>query len=371
LKEEKNKVLSLIERVHNSRVTYNKDDIGFGFDIYCQKLKFHYDEAYALWGLGYLNLYSLEDNIFDVSIFDHIVRYFLNNKRYDGSFGLPWDWQGQRKEEGYLITTSFVALFLQKYNSIFNDNRVNALLTKIEDYMFSLQENRNGHIYLRYSKHMNDDVLNAYAVAMLFLIINDYYENRRLVEQLLDSIQEGQDKTGGFLYMINPTRKVDIPDNYHQCFIINSLIGIRDFLLKHKLFDQKLNEIIDKGITYFINNFFDKDLYLRRHAKEPLIGKNSFHYRKAMLLRTIAKLKRKLLCQPPSRSRPNFYDYGQTLALLSSDLYRYSMFLPSVIDQSESDLNFIKEDNFYIKDMGHFFYGLIEVLTKLNKWENI
>lgn len=363
----KDKILTLVDKIHNLRVANNRDDIGLGIDKYQPESKFYYDEAYALWGLGYLNLYKLKSHISDLSRLDLIAEYFHKQQRYDGSFGLPWEWLSQRKEEGYLITTAFAGFFLLKYNTLFKKEHVEILIHQIQDYLLSLEENRDSRIYLRYSKYLNEDVLNAYAVALLFLALYNYSRNQDLIEQLVNNIKYGQADEGGFIYMLYPQRKIDLPDNYHQCFILNSLLRLDDYLRKnHATADYQLNKIIEKGLSYFISNFYDDDLYLRRHAKEPLLGKCSFQYRKLKSLWTVGRLKRRLLRQPPSRSRPIFEDFGQTLALLARNGHRYSHYLESTVNQVQKELKSIKPGNFYIRGLGHVFYGLTEVLVNLD-----
>jgi len=77
---------------------------------------------------------------------------------------------------------------LQRYNSLFSNNKAKTLINQIEDYILSLKNNQSNHIYLLYSKHMKEDVLNAYAVAMLFLILHNYKKNWDIVNSLADSI---------------------------------------------------------------------------------------------------------------------------------------------------------------------------------------
>jgi hypothetical protein len=362
----RDKVLAFTEKVHNLRVAYNRDNIGFGFDKYSPQQEWHYDEAYAVWGLGYLNLYQLKNNISSLDLLDCIFEYLYASQRYDGSYGLPWDWQGQKKEEGYLITTSFIGLFLLGYYDLVNDSKVYNLIKQIEKYALSLKENRGSHTYLNYSKYMHEDVLNAYTKAILFLTLHDYERNKDLIERLVESIEDGQSETGGFLYILYPPHNIDVPDNYHQCFIINSLIRTDHFLRKLGEENHRIGKITNNSMNYFISNFFDQDLYLRKHAKKPLIGSNSFSYRRTLMLWAIGKAKRKLLRQPPSRSTPGFYDLGQTLALLSTDINRYSRYIESVVDQAEKKISSINDGYFFIRDMGHLFYGLTEVLLKLD-----
>jgi len=364
-----NRILAFIEKIHNLRVAYNQNNVGFGFDKYSPKQEWHYDEAYAMWGLGYQNLYKLGSNIVSLDLLDGIIEYFINNQRYDGSFGLPWSWQGQKKEEGYLITTSFVGLFLLGYYDLTNEIKVHNLIEQIEKYTLSLKENRGTHTYLNFSKYMHEDVLNAYAVAILFLTLHDYESNKDLIEQLLESIEDGQSETGGFLYAVYPPQSLNIPDNSHQCFIINSLIKTDHFLKKLGKENHRIDKMIHNSISYFISNFFDQDIYLREHAKKPLIGSNSFAYRRTMMLWAIGKAKRKLLRQPPSRPTPRFYSFGPTLALLSTDINRYSRYIETVVEQAEKKISSMNDGYFFVRGIGHLFYGLTEVLLKLDMVE--
>jgi len=57
----KDNIFHLIQKIDSQRTLMNHSDIGFGMDVYENKSLCHYDEAYALWGLGYLNLFQIEN----------------------------------------------------------------------------------------------------------------------------------------------------------------------------------------------------------------------------------------------------------------------------------------------------------------------
>lgn len=356
----KDKILKMIKYIHDLRDSFNYNEVGFGFDRYKPDSKHHYDEAYAIWGLGYLNLFREDINIFPQAILDYIVDYLYDSQRSDGGFGLPWDWKGQNKEISYLITTSFVGLFLIKYNFLLFNKKVSQMISEIQNYILSLKNTVNDRSYLQYSKYFNENIVNAYAVAMALLSLLNYEGYKDLILDLLSNIELGQKENGGFLYSLFPEKEIDIPDNYHQCFILNSLICMKDSL--HEDTNNRISRILEKGVKYFIYEFFDDNLSLRRYSKKPLVVINKYEYKKIQILKFVSGIKKKLFFQLPYKPKPLLIDLGQTLLLLSKYIYIYYKHLESVICQVEEALAEIDKNKLEIRGLGHLFHGLTNLL---------
>ena len=116
------------------RRKYNKENLGFGYDQYKPDQKFHYPEAYALWGNGYLKLYQITQREEYLALAKKCAKWLIENKNpnYENfSWGLPWDWEQRRapKELSYLITTIFAGDFLI---TLYNFTRIKQFLNIVE-----------------------------------------------------------------------------------------------------------------------------------------------------------------------------------------------------------------------------------------------
>jgi hypothetical protein len=118
----KEQMYELLMALHNWRKDYNADNIGFGYDQYKPNEEFHYAEAYALWGEGYMKIYQFTHQNEFLKLAEKCGDWLIRNKnaRYKNfSWGLPWDWEERKapKELSYLITTILVGdFFLSLYN---------------------------------------------------------------------------------------------------------------------------------------------------------------------------------------------------------------------------------------------------------------
>jgi len=108
-------------RLHQWRATYNGDELGRGIDQYKPSEAYHYAEAYALWGIGYLTLFQLTREPLFLDLAEKAAEWLQKHpspKYQHYSWGLPWEWETWEapKELSYLITTVFAGrLFLTLY----------------------------------------------------------------------------------------------------------------------------------------------------------------------------------------------------------------------------------------------------------------
>lgn len=84
-----------IEKLHNWRVKYNNEKIGFGYDQYEPNREFYYPEAGALRGNGYVKLYQITKKEEYLNLAENAAKQLveIRNKKYrEFSWGLPWKW---------------------------------------------------------------------------------------------------------------------------------------------------------------------------------------------------------------------------------------------------------------------------------------
>ena len=101
----KEQIFSSLINLENWRNNHNKNDIGFGYDPYKPDQKFHYAEAYALWGNGYLKLYQITQNQEYLDLALKCAAWLIENKKpkYENySWGLPWGWNQRAPLKSYL-----------------------------------------------------------------------------------------------------------------------------------------------------------------------------------------------------------------------------------------------------------------------------
>jgi len=116
-------ILDALVSLHSWRQRTNGTRLGLGYDPHMPMDPFEYDEAYALWGSGYLRLFEMDGDPTYAALAREAGRYLLAARKsgYEHAcWGLPWAWKcwDASENQGYLITTVLVGLFLLRLNGL-------------------------------------------------------------------------------------------------------------------------------------------------------------------------------------------------------------------------------------------------------------
>tara|TARA_R110002033_G_scaffold89231_4_gene139355 strand:+ start:841 stop:2004 length:1164 start_codon:yes stop_codon:yes gene_type:complete len=189
------------------------------------------------------------------------------------SFGLGFTWVSKNgiytSQEPFITHTPYAMEALLKLNSIDPSNLDSIkLFNKTWGFLESLIVMFNGNDKLALSYAPADEpriVINANSYAALSYalhFINNHDCDKEVAYlkalNIVNWIIYNQRLDGGWMYYAD-----NLPGNFidcfHSCFVVKNLIKIRALL---SLESSELNEAIDNGIDYIINNFYQKDVGL-------------------------------------------------------------------------------------------------------------
>ena len=339
--------------MHNWRVKFNSDDIGYGYDQSRPEEKHHYPEAYAVFGRGYLKLYQATKNEEYLECAHKCYDWLMKNPSpsYSNlSWGLPWEWKewNAPKDLSYLVTTSFVGHFFKEFSKY---GEVDEELTSIKDWIIlenGYFENSTGILFY-YANHesLKFKILNpsVLATSYLFNILNDHQEVKSLVRKSLDYIYHNQNKNGSWYY----SEKNRVIDNFHTTLIIESLIDMGE-----------KNYQIKRALQYYYNNFFistgqSRDIALQIRQRRNIL-KAWINYKEQ--LKNI-------------ENEARLWSYGGALRILCKSYYqKHNEFSEQVYQYlmknlQNTDGSFKYKSNnlsLFVRNEAHIFDGLTSML---------
>lgn len=249
-----------LSRLDHWRHQSNGNDIGFGFDFHKPKERFHYPDAYAIFGNGYLKLFNYSKNTEYLDNAHYCYEWLIKHSspRYQNlSWGLPWSWNYWHAPPtlSYVCTTMFVANFFINY--YLTTNKKNALTSLLSIYDWLLHENgyrntNNGiSFYYANFEPLKFIIFNHNALALEFLVglwplfkkdqIKDY------AQSVLNFLVTSQHNNGSWYY----SEKSCLIDNFHSSL---TLLGVAKAL---KLFTNKTAaQNLHRGFLYYKSNLF-------------------------------------------------------------------------------------------------------------------
>jgi hypothetical protein len=308
-------IISTMLRLHDWRYQHNGNRIGFGIDPYEPDEKFHYAEAYAIWGQGYLSLYQLTG----VSEYLDCARKageWLSQNTNPGygnpSWGLPWRWERWDTSAtlSYLITTVFVGEFFLKLYSITSDQKFLDFSEQIVSWIIDENggEEASDGRWLYYANHpglkipvVNPSIKTAGFLARLQQVRpRDFYREYSL--EIVRWTINQQHKDGSWYY--SPFNRV--VDNFH------SALNLEGLTYTYSIFrDLSWWRNIQKGFEFYWRHLFNNRGKGRSRSIYTLRGIHKSDLNK-WLRDQIARFK---VRDPISESR--LWSYGGALRVFS------------------------------------------------------
>lgn len=379
INNETKKLLAKSIKLDKWRKQFNNTDFGLGFDPYKPNDLYHYPEAYAFWGMGYLNLFHTTQNPLYLQFAKKCYEWLIGNSLEDStgiSWGLPWDWErwDVAKGTGYLISTVFVGDLLIDLFKILKEESIILYLEKIAQWIergngFGTY---NGNTYGHYanSPGLLWYILNPSAKAAAFFFkLSEITKNshfKKLGQELTQTILQNQAKDGGWYY----GERSKIKDITHNAFVAESLLDIylisRDAGLLLPLMEYlkffKKSFLTKSGKCYWrsmygVSDLFDvspkpviKDLFTPMRAKffnydfeAPLWGYSSS-------IRLLTKLSRLSGFEMTSSILNLIMNYMETNLENSDGSFRYKS----------------TDERIFIRHQAHTFCTLTEHLVSMN-----
>jgi len=335
---------------------WNMSNENTGYDEYRRDEKFNYPEADAYWGNGHLLLNRLDKALYHADS-------LLKSQLAPGTWGLPWDHAGNKKDLPYTYSTVLAAEFLKNL-SVFDDkfsktleNTYNWLMKKA--YI-------DGTIIYSPDGAFNYPITNAVALTGGFLskCSEDFNVSGSILNNIADYISSKQLRFGLWTY----SDRNSTIDNFHNVLILKGLLNMYRFGTDE--LKQKIKPIFDKGTNAYINRFLNKDMALRRFVRPPY----------SRILKddaTLVKKTKKIIGYMKHKmTEPNLWDYAYAIDLFNSHLevfgqkgefiaYRDNL-ITSAIDKLWDDVAFnffANEKEKYVRPNSKMFESLAKTVA--------
>jgi len=214
---------------------------------------------------GYCNLYSIgkEDEYLKKIIFlaDKLIE--LQSTGYSGScWGYNFDWQSRAfflpKETPTIVATAFISYaLLDAYDITGNQKYLDTAISSTEFILNDLNrtQKERGFIF-SYSPYDNTRVYNASLLGSKLLArVYSYTKDEKLLVSARASIEacvEAQREDGAWIY-----GELDIQswvDSFHTGYNLEAIYEYQKYSG-----DNRFDYVIDKGLKYYIENFFLDD----------------------------------------------------------------------------------------------------------------
>jgi len=359
-------ILDSVLSLHRRRERYNGKNIGFGYDEYKPYEKFHYPEAYALWGRGYLKLFKLTREEKYLNFAEKCAEWLIENRnqKYKNfSWGLPWKWDGRPKEYSYVTTSTFAGDFFIHMYTLMKDKKYFTIAKSIGAWI--IEENGFGEtgngIWFFYSDHpsLQYPILNAISMAssffskLYFLTKNTYYE--KLAIESTKYVIKSQNKDGSWYYS---TKRAYI-DNVHTGFTIEGLCDVCT------IFPSLIKKYRDSLLSAY--DFYWSKLYLSNGFGKERIRNELLYKIKYSLLRNKIE------------TRIHGYAAGIRAFTKLSKIFSTSnkglIIAKYIIENLQTEDGAFKfkpnENKYYIRHEGHVFDALTFLLSLSNNRFNI
>lgn len=348
-----NSILAL----HNWRKECNGGEIGYGFDQYKPDTRFHYSEAYALWGRGYLKLFQNTQQKMFLNLAEKCADWLIENKnlKYENySWGLPWDWDGRANEFSYITTTTFVGDFFIHFYEITKDKKYLSVAKSIGNWIVEengFKENTDG-IWFFYSDHhsLHYPVINAIAMASgFFSKLYSHVQNSDYKELAVEStkyIINNQNRDGSWYY----STESSYIDNVHTGFTID---GLCDVCMTFPPITETLQKRLIAAHDFYWNKLYSPRGFGKESVKNKLLH----------------KIKDKLV--PNHETRLHGYAAGiRAFTKLSTildienkglEIAKYAM---KTLQAENGAFKFTSdEDKYYIRNEAHIFDALTTIIS--------
>ena len=264
-------LLESMMRLHMWRESYNGNNVGLGFDEYVPHSMYHYPEAYALWGRGYLALYSLLGNKKFLACAEKCAKWLMDNKssRYkNSSWGLPWEWNGRSKSYSYLSTTSFVGFFFTDLYNVDGRSEYFEMAESAADWMIEedgfAKEDKG--VWFSYSDHpsLKLPIFNAVSLACGFLsdlnVCSNVAEYGRFAAESAKYVMNCQNDDGSWHY--SPANLQ--VDNVHLGYTLEGLCAYF-----RNSSNMSTKPVLNKGGQYLWSNLYESSGYGKEYVVQP------------------------------------------------------------------------------------------------------
>ena len=345
--------------LHDWRRKYNGDKIGFGYDQYKLNEEFHYADAYAFWGRGYLKLFQITHQEEYLNSAKKCADWLIKNKnlKYENfSWGLPWKWNGRPKEFSYITTSTFAGYFFIHLYEVTRDEEYLNVAKSIGDWIIKedgFRDEPDG-IWFSYSDHisLNYPIINAIAMSGGFFSRLYLHTQNKDYEKLAAGsaryVINNQNEDGSWYYS---TERAYI-DNIHTGFTIEGLCTV------YAVFPS-LQETLQRPLMA-AHDFYWNRLYTTRGFGKENLGNSLLHKIKIKTLPISIETR---LCGYATGIRA-FTKLSRTLGIENNGLIITKYVIENLQTETGAFRFKSNKNKYYIRNEAHIFDALATVVSE-------
>ena len=355
----KEDILLSLTTLDNWRRRHNKENIGFGYDQYKPNQKFHYPEAYALWGNGYVKLYQVTQRQEYLELAKKCANWLIENKNpnyENSSWGLPWEWNGRSKHFSYITTSTFVGNFLINLYKITKDDRYLNVAESVGDWIVKECgiEREKDEVWFYYSDHqsLHRPIFNAISMASGFFsklyvyTKKDYYSI--LAQKSARYVMNRQNPNGSWYYGAESTHI----DNVHTGFTIE---GLGDVYFTLPSTRNKIRKVLTDSYKFYWTKLYTPEGFGREYISYVFFSKIKaaiLHYDIETRLHGYASGIRA------------FTKLSKILKIQNKGLVIAKYIIKNLQAQNGAFRFTSKEDYYYIRNEAHIFDALATLISE-------
>lgn len=234
-----------------------------------------YPQAQALIASSYLNIYKKYNEVSYLRKAESIAEWLIQNrnKSFDNfCWGQPYDWYSRKVIKKFTprttVSSQSASFFLDLFEVTNNNNFLEVAISVCNFFIDDLNwdEDADKHICFSYTTEDNYHIHNANMLAAAVLIRTWQHSKikkfRDFGLRAVNFTLKHQNTDGSWFYWAPPDKVVGKIDHYHTGFVLESLHIILEILQ-----DDKIKQAFHKGLEYYNNHLFTKNLIPKYNNK--------------------------------------------------------------------------------------------------------
>jgi len=281
-------ILMAIEKLHNWRVKYNNEKIGFGYDQYEPNREFYYPEAGALWGNGYVKLYQITKKEEYLNLAENAAKQLIEirNKKYrEFSWGLPWKWHDCPNTFSFLITTVYGGEFFLNLYKVTKNKKYLGIAQSVGNWIINecgyKKEDEGIWFYYSDCEVFHYPIFNAISKASGYLAKLYMHTKKRHFQTMAELaavyVINKQNRDGSWYY----SNKSMYIDNIHTGYVIEGLCDVYEIFPHMR---KKLQKVLKAAGDFYWRNLYTPEGFgFEYTVTEPSFKKILYNLKKIFL----------------------------------------------------------------------------------------
>lgn len=244
--------------------------------IFCQKHA--YAEAMPSFAIGFFRLFEHEGNPVFLKHGIDCLTWLQENRIKSKSglgWGLPFDWPSRtfipKNTPCVTITSYGTDAFLKGYELTKDKSYLDIAVSTAEFALHDLNKRAfsEDKVAVSYTPICNMLVINANTCCAKILYdvwnVTGKKEYISFADRVINYVLDEQNEDGSWFYWDKARGNDNFIDNLHTCFVLEHLYSV---FLKNN--NQEIKRAIEKGYSFFIDNFINNDYSCKHLYKYPV-----------------------------------------------------------------------------------------------------